>query len=312
MDTQQGKKKKYPIADKLIESLSINNPPPAYRVYKKYAQKVVGEIKNHEQTEKPFFPQILCKALIIAIPKGFGLKTFYTWGKIRGWAYDLDKRANQQKNSKRANRMRAAADIAINAATIFDCSPCDSSVIKWHWCPLCWRPVLNSNGKKKCEFHKTGTSGYQRVNRLLTKIKKSKYEGLSIEQIQKNKKTDHDRLPVDQKLKIKKMVSMAFDWRFPDGWELLSFSKNYILKQKPDTALRDINACIEVLAPEAVNLFKEDSGYSKNLKINRIGYIKMNQRALLTRAETWLMLKAINDKRGGYRGNAGRPPLKEK
>ena len=287
-----------PLTDKLIKDLSADISPLGYGVYKRYAQKVIATINQHEINGKPIFPQILCKALMLAIPKGFGLKIYFTWREIRDWAYDLDKRASQQKNPKRTIRMQATVDIVIKAVTFFDCEPNDIPVIDWYWCPLCWMPVLNSNGKKKCPAHKTGSPGYQKVNRLLKKNNKL------------NNRTDkYDRLPVDKKRQIKKMVRLAFEYGFPDGWELLSFTKNYLLKQNPDADLSDINACLEVLAPGTVDLFNKDRRGAEFFQNDLIRYIAMNQKALLTRAECWLMLKASNENRGGHRQNAGRPPM---
>lgn len=281
--------------------------PNALRVYKKYAKKLIEEIERLElkdmQAGRPtsqLFPQVFCQALKAAIPEGFGLETYYTKDEILDWAYSLMERATyQKKDSKRAIRMEAASDVTIRAVNVFfKGENYDTLELEWDWCPLCWRPVLNSYGKKKCELHESGSKGYTKTNRLLKKINSTKPFNLG-----------YDRIPFDKKNKIREWVSMAFELGFPDGWEFLSFTKNYLKTQDSKVDLSDIEACIEFLAPGTGDLFISDAVKAKITTdefVDAKQLIKMNQKALVTRAETWLMLEASIE-RGGARENAGRP-----
>lgn len=190
---------------KYIHDLCNYCPSWCMNDYAIYAKEILFKIKKRAERKSKFiYPQRLCEDLSDIFPEEIRpTKTFYSWEEISAWARNLEVKAASEKiDSKQRSCIHAASNITIVTVYFFQSFYNSTKKIddplSWDWCPLCWRPVINSNGKKKCKYHKTGTAGYYKINRLLKKIRPPVM----------NK---HDNLPLEKRNKLKRKAEAALE-----------------------------------------------------------------------------------------------------
>jgi len=243
--------------------------------------------KKKQQPRSGIGPVDVLRAIETVLPAWMYTSNIWpSWRAIEAYAREMVKRSETYKNPTAGHQLYVAGQDILGLLPRFwrrrhEASPSSD----WDFCPLCWRPVLAQSHLMRpehCSLHKTKSPEYQKLDRLLRKLKRFR-KGDVIGTIVA------DRLPPDYPTFVRQIIArnIAREEDLRLLWELFPFTRDRLNQLQVN--LMDVKKCFAALAqPEVLPI----DGASPTMPSHSEVLVPWEDvyRPMLIRSEAWLWL----------------------
>ncbi|WP_415519046.1 MAG: hypothetical protein ACEB74_14730 [Desulfovibrio aminophilus] len=244
--------------------------------------------KKKQQLRSGIGPADMLRAIETVLPAWMRTsKVRPSWRGIEAYAREMVKRSESYKNATAGHQLYVAGQDILGLLPRFWRRRREASVSSdWDFCPLCWRPVLAQSHLMRpehCSLHKTRTPEYQRLDRLLRKLKYFRRDHVYGTIVA-------DRLPPDYPAFVRQIIArnISREEELRLSWSLFPFTRERLNQLRVN--LMDVKKCFAALAQPEVLLLDKASPTTPSSHSGVLLPWEDVYRPMLIRSEAWLWL----------------------